>query len=119
MIQTADSAKSRRRHERSLMALPVFFRPPGAQQPLEGTLRDIGRGGAFVSAGASVPLDVDVILELLAPGAATSMDVIGRVVWTGARGEQVGFGVEWRARDAGGSRRIRELVRRLTEPGSA
>ncbi len=118
-IQTTDPVKSRRRHERSPMALPVSFRPSGAQQPIPGTLRDIGRGGAFVSTFAAVPLDADVIVELPSPGAVMAMDVIGRVVWTGSRVEQTGFGVEWRARDAGGGRRIRELVRRLTEIGAA
>ena len=42
-----------------------------------------------------------------------------RVAWTGKSGEESGFGIEWRARDAGGGRRIRELVRRLTARQSA
>lgn len=81
---------------------------------MPGTLRDIGRGGAFVSTFCAVALNADVIVELPSPGAVVAMDVIGRVVWTGSDGVRAGFGVEWRARDAGGSRRIRELVRRLT-----
>jgi hypothetical protein len=42
------------------------------------------------------------------------MMFIGRVAWTGRAGEENVFGIEWRARDAGGGRRIKELVRRLT-----
>ena len=30
-----------------------------------------------------------------------------------APGDEAGFGVSWRARDAGGGRRIKELVRRM------
>jgi hypothetical protein len=42
------------------------------------------------------------------------MAFIGRVAWTGKSGSENVFGIEWRARDAGGGRRIKELVRRLT-----
>ena len=48
------------------------------------------------------------------------MEFTARVAWTAGAGAEQGFGVEWRARDAGGGKRIRELVRRLTETaGSA
>jgi hypothetical protein len=42
------------------------------------------------------------------------MAFIGRVAWTGKPAKENVFGIEWRARDAGGGRRIKELVRRLT-----
>jgi hypothetical protein len=42
------------------------------------------------------------------------MSFEGRIAWTARGGHAPGFGFEWRARDAGGGRRIRELVRRLT-----
>jgi hypothetical protein len=35
----------------------------------------------------------------------------------GSPGGEHGFGVEWKARDAGGTRRIKELVRRIEARG--
>jgi hypothetical protein len=40
------------------------------------------------------------------------MEVSARVAWTSPG---VGFGLAWRARDGGGSRRIKELVRRMEQ----
>jgi hypothetical protein len=58
-------------------------------------------------------------VEIAPPGAEVPMAFTARVAWTGKSGEDSGFGIEWRARDAGGGRRIRELVRRLTNRHSA
>jgi len=110
-----DEMKSRRRHERIPLRLSVAWKPEGAAETFQGTLRDIGRGGAFVSTGEEINSETSVVLEVAAPGAAVPMPFVGRVAWTGQAGDETGFGLEWRARDAGGSRRIRELVRRLTE----
>ena len=41
------------------------------------------------------------------------MPLSARVGWKGHPGGEHGFGVEWKARDAGGTRRIKELVRRI------
>jgi Tfp pilus assembly protein PilZ len=104
---------SRRRHERVMVDLPIVWRPLGSTEDLRGKLRDIGRGGAFVLSPASVPDESQVVIELAPPGAEVPMAFIGRVAWTGKTGEENVFGIEWRARDAGGGRRIKELVRRL------
>lgn len=114
LARAGQSAKSRRRHERVPVDLPVRWRPLGAAEEQPGRLRDVGRGGAFVLTPQPVAGDEQVVLEIAPPGAEVPMAFTARVAWTGAAGEEPGFGVEWRARDAGGSRRIRELVRRLT-----
>jgi Tfp pilus assembly protein PilZ len=110
------TVRSRRRHERMLVDLPIVWRPLGSTEDLRGKLRDIGRGGAFVLSPASVPDESQVVIELAPPGAEVPMAFIGRVAWTGKTGEENVFGIEWRARDAGGGRRIKELVRRLAPP---
>jgi Tfp pilus assembly protein PilZ len=117
MANSGASVQSRRRHERILVDLPITWRPLGSTEDLDGHLRDIGRGGAFVLSPASVPHDCQVVIELAAPGAQIPMAFIGRVAWTGKTGEENVFGIEWRARDAGGGRRIKELVRRLRVGG--
>ena len=109
-----DSVKSRRRHERIRLELPVAWWIEGEQEPRRGTLRDIGHGGAFVETIPPSDPEREVVLELAPPGAARAMSFSGRVAWTGRLGDESGFGLEWRARDAGGGRRIKELVRRFT-----
>lgn len=113
LANAGNDAHSRRRHERVLVDLPITWHPLGSTEALSGKLRDIGRGGAFVLSPASVPDESQVVIELAPPGAEVPMAFIGRVAWTGKTGDENIFGIEWRARDAGGGRRIKELVRRL------
>lgn len=114
LVRSGTSARSRRRHERIPVDLPITWRPVGALQGLPGKLRDVGQGGAFVLSDAKVALQTQVVLEIAPPGAEVPMAFIGRVAWIGKTGTESVFGIEWRARDAGGARRIKELVRRLT-----
>jgi Tfp pilus assembly protein PilZ len=114
MARSGASIHSRRRHERIPVDLLITWRPVGSNEGLQGKLRDVGRGGAFVLSPATVPHGSQVVLEIAPPGAQVPMAFIGRVAWTGKAGEENVFGIEWRARDAGGGRRIKELVRRLT-----
>jgi Tfp pilus assembly protein PilZ len=116
LANSGAGVQSRRRHERVLVDLPIIWRPLGSTEDLHGKLRDIGRGGAFVLSPASVPDQSQVVIELAPPGAQVPMAFIGRVAWTGKTGDENVFGIEWRARDAGGGRRIKELVRRLATP---
>ena len=76
-------------------------------------LRDIGRGGAFVRTAEPLPIAADVVLKVSPPGAEVAMPLSARVAWKGGLAGEAGFGVEWKARDAGGTRRIKELVRRI------
>jgi Tfp pilus assembly protein PilZ len=117
MASSGAGMHSRRRHERIPVDLPITWRPLGSSEGLQGKLRDVGRGGAFILSPAMVPYESQVVLEIAPPGAEVPMAFIGRVAWTGKTGEENVFGIEWRARDAGGGRRIKELVRRLTNSG--
>jgi len=102
-----------RRHQRLPVELPVLWQVPGALVDNAGTLRDIGRGGAFVKTQDPLPVESDVVLKVSPPGAEIAMPLSARVCWKGHPGGDNGFGVEWKARDAGGTRRIKELVRRI------
>lgn len=106
--------RSRRRHERFPVDLPVLWHPEGTGGGVGGRLGDIGRGGAFVRSDEPVTTESQVVLEIAPPGAEVPMAFSARVAWIGQRAGSRGFGVEWRARDAGGTRRIKELVRRLS-----
>jgi len=65
-----------------------------------------------------LPADGDVVLKVSPPGAEVAMPLSARVAWKGHPGGENGFGVEWKARDAGGTRRIKELVRRIEAQGT-
>jgi Tfp pilus assembly protein PilZ len=106
-----------RRHQRLPVELPVLWQVPGALQDNAGILRDIGRGGAFVKTEEPLPDYEDVVLKVSPPGAEVAMPLSARVAWKGHPGGEHGFGVEWKARDAGGNRRIKELVRRIEAIG--
>jgi len=108
-----------RRHQRLPVELPVTWQVPGALQDNSGTLLDIGRGGAFVRTTEPLPNDIDVVLKVSPPGAEVAMPLSARVCWRGHPGGANGFGVEWKARDAGGTRRIKELVRRIEAQGES
>jgi Tfp pilus assembly protein PilZ len=114
LARSGEAVKSRRRHERVPVDLAVSWRHEGANEDLSGRLRDVGRGGAFVQSAAQVRGDDQLVVEIAPPGAEVPMAFTARVAWTGRVGDEPGFGIEWRARDAGGGRRIRELVRRIT-----
>ncbi|HVR63518.1 MAG TPA: PilZ domain-containing protein [Polyangia bacterium] len=113
-VARGDSAEMlARRHQRLPVELPVTWQVPGDLQDNSGVLRDIGRGGAFVKTEQILPADTDVVLKVSPPGAEVAMPLSARVAWKGQPGGESGFGVEWKARDAGGTRRIKELVRRI------
>jgi Tfp pilus assembly protein PilZ len=119
LARSGEAVKSRRRHERVPVDLAVSWRHEGASEGLSGRLRDVGRGGAFVQTEEPVRGDDQLVVEIAPPGAEVPMAFTARVAWTGKVGDEPGFGIEWRARDAGGGRRIRELVRRITLRGGA
>jgi Tfp pilus assembly protein PilZ len=118
-VARGDSAEMvSRRHQRLPVELPVRWQVPGALEDKSGILRDIGRGGAFVKTEDSLPDKTeDVVLKVSPPGAEVAMPLQARVAWQGHPGGEHGFGVEWKARDAGGTRRIKELVRRIEAMG--
>jgi Tfp pilus assembly protein PilZ len=113
------TAMSARRHQRLPLDLPVVWQIPGTRQENAGVLRDIGRGGAFVMTAQPIVGQTDVVLKVAPPGAEVATPVSARIAWIamGKSGEP-GFGVAWKARDAGGGRRIKELVKRMERLGA-
>jgi Tfp pilus assembly protein PilZ len=117
-VARGDSAEMvSRRHQRLPVELPVLWQVPGALVDNAGIQRDIGRGGAFVKTTDPIPEERDIVLKVSPPGAEVAMPLSARVAWRGHPGGENGFGVEWKARDAGGTRRIKELVRRIESAG--
>jgi Tfp pilus assembly protein PilZ len=110
VIRGGQIARSRRRHTRLPVAVPVRYRTADSADFLESLLGEISVGGAMLGTTSPLALDTDVILELIPPGAVRPIPISGKVTYHLPNG---GTGIKFIYRDAGGSRRLRELVRRL------
>jgi type IV pilus assembly protein PilZ len=91
----------------------VDWRVKEERVQFSAVLDDIGAGGAFLRTPRLQDEGTALVIDLLPPGAAAPLSIEARVAWTrGGSGEE-GVGVEFRCRDTGGLRRLKELVRRL------
>lgn len=101
---------SRRRHDRFPVTVPVKYRIGQDPQQHESELHEVSAGGAMLATATPLALGTEVILEVLPPGSAAPMTIAARVSYHTPTG---GSGLKFVYRDGDGSRRLRELVRRL------
>jgi Tfp pilus assembly protein PilZ len=107
---SGDLKPPKRKHTRIPVAVPVRYRVPGTSDVQQGHLTEISVGGALLKANNGSPeLGTEVVLELLPPGGAAPMSIAGKVAYHAPGGT----GLKFVYRDGGGSRRIRELIRRI------
>ena len=100
----------KRRHPRLPVTIPVTFHREGALDSRPGELLEISLGGAFLRSEEELPaVGDDVVVDVLLPGGAVPVPLQGKV----ATKNEAGVGLKFVYRDGGGSRRIRELIRRL------
>jgi hypothetical protein len=99
---------ARRRHTRIPVILPVKYRVVGDSESTPGELTEISVGGALLS-NTTIPLHTDLVVNVVPPGGATSMEISGRVSYHASGGS----GIRFMYRDGGGSRRLRALIRRI------
>jgi Tfp pilus assembly protein PilZ len=102
----------RRRHTRLPVAVPVRYRTADTPDFKGSELTEISVGGAMLATSDPLPLDTDVILEITPPGAVSPIAISGKATYHLPGG---GTGLKFIYRDSGGSRRLRELVRRLRQ----
>ena len=113
VLETIDGHRKptpRRRHTRIPIGLPVKLRLASEAEPVDGDLREISANGALVCAPAVPPLGTEVVLVLVPPGGVAPMAISGRVIYHAGPGLS---GIRFVFREGGGSRRLRELVRRF------
>ncbi|MFH0901824.1 MAG: PilZ domain-containing protein [Pseudomonadota bacterium] len=101
---------SKRRHTRLPVEIPVRWRTGNSADMKDGGLSEISIGGGLLRADQILPLGAEVILEVVPPGAAGPIAISGTIAY---HAPNFGNGVRFLYRDGGGSRRLRELVRRL------
>ncbi len=99
---------ARRRHMRIPVRVPCRYRMVGAADAIDGELLEISVGGALLR-GDPIALGTELVLDIVPPGGAVAMEIAGRVSYH----TPTGSGVRFVYRDGGGSRRLRELIRRI------
>lgn len=102
----------RRKHTRLPVALPATLRIEGQPLTSQVELREISVSGALVGGIAPPPIGTEVVLEFVPPGGEAPMDLAGRVLY---HASEDGTGIRFLFREGGGSRRLRELVRRIKQ----
>ncbi len=102
-----------RNHRRLPVSLPVRWHVKDARDERPAVLGDIGPGGAFLRTDQHPDEGTSIVVELLPPGGAVPLSIEARVAWHRLDSGREGFGVEFRCRDTGGLRRLKEMVRRL------
>ena len=99
---------ARRRHVRIPVKLDIKYRVMGSNETMNAELLEIAVGGALLG-GAPLALGTELVLDIVPPGGAAAMEISGRVSYHTV----TGTGVRFVYRDGGGSRRLRELIRRI------
>ena len=102
---TSEPFEAHRMHARGSVASPVTWRYPGGREWMASFI-DVSETGALIDA-LLIPVEPEVVVR------TAHGEIAARVVRTVPHG--TGFAVMWLARDHGGERRVREIVRRLVE----
>lgn len=103
----------RRKHHRLPVSVQVRYRLANSPSYVDSAISEIGVGGALLTSpegGQPLPIDTELTLEVVPPGAAASIAIASRVSYHTPSG---GTGLRFVSRDGDGDRRLRELIRRL------
>jgi Tfp pilus assembly protein PilZ len=101
---------ARRRQTRLPISVPVRYRSGTSPIFFDSAMTEISLGGALISTASPLPVDSDLVVEVIPPGGAGAISISGKVSYQINSG---GTGVRFLSRDSDGTRRLRELVRRL------
>lgn len=100
----------KRRHTRIPVGFPVKVRIGADPEPLEAEMREISVSGALITSTVQPPLGTEVVIDVVPPGAAAPIAISGKVLYHAGAHQT---GVKFLFREGGGSRRLREVVRRF------
>jgi PilZ domain len=100
----------KRKHTRIPVGLGVKVRIGNDPAEIEAELREISVSGGLFAARLQPPIGTDVIVEIVPPGGIAPMSISSRVLYHAGPSQT---GVKFMFREGGGSRRLRELVRRF------
>jgi PilZ domain len=100
----------RRKHTRLPVGLPVSVRLEDQTRSRSAILREISVNGGLLEGIAQPALGTQLVLRLDPPGSEQPMELAGRVLY---HADKDGTGIKFLFREGGGSRRLRELIRRF------
>jgi Tfp pilus assembly protein PilZ len=100
----------KRKHTRIPIGIPARVRVTSELEFTDAELREISVSGGLLYGTLQPPIGTDVVMEITPPGSEASFDLSGRVVYHAGVNQT---GVRFLYREGGGSRRLRELVRRF------
>jgi hypothetical protein len=100
----------KRKHTRIPVGLGVKVRIGNDPTGVAAELREISVSGGLFAASTQPAIGTDVIVEIVPPGGVAPMSISGRVLYHAGPNQT---GVKFMFREGGGSRRLRELVRRF------
>lgn len=100
----------RRRHDRFPVTVAVRYRIGQDPAQHDSTLSEVSAGGGMLNTTEPLALGTEIILEVAPPGSVAPMTISSKVSYHTPGG---GTGLKFVYRDGDGSRRLRELVRRL------
>lgn len=100
----------RRRHHRLPVQFACRYRVASSSTFIDSAISEIGVGGALLTTPTPLPLETEITIEVMPPGAAAPIAIAGRVSYHAPSG---GSGLRFVSRDGDGDRRLRELIRRL------
>ena len=104
------TATRRRKHTRIPIGIPCKHPHCRGSRGHDAELREISVSGGLVLGDMQPAIGTDVVLEITPPGSEAPFDLSGRVVYHAGEHQT---GVRFIYREGGGSRRLRELVRRF------
>lgn len=100
----------RRRHDRFPIQINVKYRVGQSTDSHTCALSEISAGGGMLGTSEPLPMGAHVLLEVVPPGSVAPMTIQSRVNYQVPNGCT---GLKFLYRDSDGSRRLREMVRRL------
>jgi Tfp pilus assembly protein PilZ len=100
----------RRRHHRLPVQFACRYRVANSPAFVDSAISEIGVGGALLTTGSPLPIETELTVEVMPPGAAAPLAIAGRVSYQTPAGAS---GLRFVSRDGDGDRRLRELIRRL------
>jgi Tfp pilus assembly protein PilZ len=113
-LEGTPKAARKRRHTRLPVHIPVRYRRAEVADFREAGLSEISIGGALLRTDEVLEIGSEVIIELTSPGGSVPVPIAGKVTY---RTDTDGLGIKFMYRDGGGSRRIREVIRRIKAYG--
>jgi hypothetical protein len=109
-LMGARQATLKRKHTRIPVGMAVRMQLGKDSESIDAELREISVSGCLVAAHVEPENGTDVVLDIVPPGGIAPMSISGRVLYHAGPGLT---GIKFMFREGGGSRRLRELVRRF------